>query len=236
MVELGFTTVLVLGFVLGMKHALEADHVIAISAIVSRDQTVWGSSVLGAFWGAGHTLSLLLVGGGVLAMKVSIGPNVALAMEMAVGIMLVFLGGMVAAGLIRDHFHIHVHRHGEKSHTHLHAHGSDEPHSHAHNVRSGYRSMAVGMVHGLAGSAALMLLVVSAIQTPMEGVVYLVFFGAGSILGMMAVSALISLPFIYSSIRFSGLNQSIKATASLASIFLGTFLIYDIGFVRGLFF
>ncbi|HEY5648826.1 MAG TPA: urease accessory protein UreH, partial [Nitrospiria bacterium] len=229
MIDFGLTTVLALGLVLGMKHALEADHVVAVSTIVSRDQSIRGASVIGAFWGAGHTLSLFLVGGGILALKISIIPRVALAMEMAVGIMLVFLGGMVAAGLIRDHFHIHVHQHGGQAHTHLHAHTADEPHVHSHAIRRGYHSLAVGMVHGLAGSAALMLLVVSAIGSPMEGVLYLVFFGLGSILGMMAVSALISLPFVYSSVRFSGLNRVVTATASLASISLGTFLVYDIG-------
>ena len=126
MVDFGFMTVLALGFVLGMKHALEADHVIAVSTIVSRDRTIWGSSIVGAFWGLGHTISLFLMGGLFLALKISIAPKVALAMEMAVGIMLVFLGGVVAAGLIRDHLHFHFHRHEGKSHSHLHSHPADE--------------------------------------------------------------------------------------------------------------
>ncbi len=218
-----------------MKHALDADHVVAVSAIVSRERSVWSSSLVGAFWGLGHSLSLFLAGGLILTLHITIPPVLALVMEMAVGLMLVFLGGLVAAGLIRDHLHIHAHQHDGLSHLHLHSHTHDEPHKHTHAVRRSTHSMVVGMVHGLAGSAALMLLVVSSIKSLGEGFLYLLVFGAGSITGMMIVSMLIAVPFIYSAVRFNGLNRLITGGASLASIVLGVFLIYDIGIVKGLF-
>lgn len=232
---MGIVTVLALGFVLGMTHALDADHMVAVSALVSRERSIWSSSMIGAFWGMGHSLSLFLSGGIILALKISIPPVMTLAMEMAVGIMLVFLGGLVAANLIRDHFHIHAHEHDGKTHLHLHSHSNSEPHAHSHAVRRGTHSMLVGMVHGLAGSAALMLLVVSNIRSLAEGFLYLLMFGAGSITGMMIISMLIGLPFVYSAVRFNGLTRLITGGASLASISLGVFLIYDIGIRKGLF-
>lgn len=235
MIELGLLTVMALGFVLGMKHALDADHVLAVSTMLAKEKNLLNSAVIGMFWGLGHTLTLFGVGVVILALKITIPHKIALAMEMGVGIMLVFLGGLVAAGLIRDHLHLHPHQHEGEAHLHLHAHVAAEPHVHPHAIRRGYRSMAVGMVHGLAGSAALMLLVVSSLDTAAEGLIYILVFGAGSIAGMMLVTMVISLPFIYSAIRFNRLNKVMTAFASLASIALGTLLIYEIGFVRGLF-
>ncbi|MEK6683126.1 MAG: urease accessory protein UreH [Nitrospirota bacterium] len=235
MLDIGFLTVLALGFVLGMKHALDADHVVAISTLVSKNKSFLSSSLLGAFWGLGHTLTLFGVGLAILTLKITISYKMALAMELAVGLMLVFLGGIVAAGLIRDYLHLHPHQHDGQAHLHLHTHPPVELHSHQHAIRRGYRSLAVGMVHGLAGSAALMLLVVSSIHSVVEGLGYILVFGIGSLVGMMLTSMLISIPFVFSSVRFNRLNKALTAFASLASIGLGTLLIYDIGFVKGLF-
>ena len=235
MMDVGFIAVLALGFVLGMKHALDADHVVAVSAIVSRSHGFRGSSLIGIFWGVGHTLTLLAVGLVIFTLNITIPYKVALAMELGVGIMLVFLGGLVAAGLIRDQLHLHPHQHEGRAHLHLHKHAVVEPHRHTHTLRRGYQSFAVGMVHGLAGSAALVLLVVSSIDSALEGLVYILIFGGGSVFGMMLVTVLISVPFIYSTVRFNGLNKTLTAAASLASITLGTLLIYEIGFVQGLF-
>ncbi len=235
MIEIGSLTVLAFGFVLGMKHALDADHVVAVSAIVGRSRNIFGASIVGAFWGIGHTITLFLVGFLILALKIAIPGKVALAMEMGVGIMLIFIGGVVAAGLIRERLDYHLHQHDGNSHIHVHKHIRSEPHDHQHAIQRGYRSMAVGMVHGLAGSAALMLLVVSSLRSTMEGLFYIVIFGAGSVVGMVIVSTLIGLPFIYTAFRFSRLNRAITAFASLASMVLGTIIIYEIGFVKGLF-
>lgn len=235
MIDIGFMTVMALGLVLGMKHALDADHVVAVSTIVSRDKSIKGSSLIGAFWGLGHTITLFAVGVVILTLKITIPDKVALAMELAVGIMLVFLGGMVAAGLIREQLHLHPHQHEGQAHLHLHTHAAVEPHRHQHAIRRGYRSMAVGMVHGLAGSAALMLLVVSSIGSTIEGLIYILIFGGGSVIGMMFVTILVSIPFIFSAVHFSRLNWLLTGGASVASIGLGAMLIYDIGFVKGLF-
>ena len=235
MIDIGFMTVLALGLVLGMKHALDADHVVAVSTIVSRDKSIKGSSLIGVFWGLGHTITLFAVGVVILTLKITIPDKVALAMELAVGIMLVFLGGMVAAGLIREQLHLHPHQHEGQAHLHLHTHAAAELHRHQHVIRRGYRSMAVGMVHGLAGSAALMLLVVSSIGSPIEGLIYILVFGGGSIIGMMFVTILVSIPFIFSAVHFRRLNRLLTGGASVASMGLGALLIYDIGFVKGLF-
>lgn len=231
----GLVAVLALGFVLGMKHALDADHVIAVSTIVSKSHHVFGGTIVGAFWGLGHTLTLFLVGGVMLSLKVTIPHHVALMMEMAVGVMLVFIGGVVAAGLIKEQVDFHLHYHEGKSHFHPHKHSNIDPHDHQHAIQRGYRSMAVGMVHGLAGSAALMLLVVGTIGSTLDGILYIGLFGLGSILGMMMFTTLISLPFVYTAFRFSRFNRAITGLASFTSIILGTVIIYEIGFVRGLF-
>lgn len=236
--EFGLVTVTALGFVLGMRHALDADHVVAVSMIVSREKSLFRSMIVGGFWGIGHTATLLAVGAAILLLKVTIPDSVALAMELAVGIMLVFLGGMVAANLVKERFHLHPHHHEgpeESTHLHIHVHENHEPHPHSHQIPGRYRALAVGMVHGLAGGAALMLLVLSNIQSAGQGLLYISVFGLGSILGMMLVSLLVGIPLILTSVRFSGLNKTLTAFASLASIVLGTLIIYEIGFVRGLF-
>ncbi len=229
-------TILALGFVLGMRHALDPDHVVAVSMIVSRGRSLVGSLLIGAFWGIGHTATLLGVGALILVLKVSIPAMVALAMELGVGIMLVFLGGVVAAGLVKERLHLHPHRHEDGApHLHLHTHTDQEPHPHPHTLRRGYRSLAIGMVHGLAGSAALMLLIVANIDSIGQGLLYIVAFGAGSIAGMMLISTMIGLPFVYTAVRFSRLNRILTGFASAASIALGSVIIYEIGFVQGLF-
>ncbi len=233
--EAGLMTAMALGFVLGMRHALDADHVVAVSTIVSRDKSLWGSATIGLFWGLGHTLTLFAAGALILTLKITIPEKVALVMELAVGIMLVFLGGIVAAGLIREHLHLHPHQHDGESHLHLHTHPPVEPHLHPHTIRRRYRSLMVGMVHGLAGSGALMLLIVSTIRSVLEGLIYIVLFGAGSILGMMLITIVVSIPFVYTAVHFNRLNKILTAIASVASIGLGTLLIYQVGFVEGLF-
>ena len=163
-----------LGFVLGLKHATEADHLAAVSAIVTEKRSLWQSAVVGALWGAGHTVSLLVAGFFVIALGLAIPERLANLLELAVALMIVFLGTRLL-------------RHAPTMTTH----------DHAHAGLSGWRPVLVGIVHGLAGSAALTLLVLAEVVrngTPLLGFAYLLVFGVGSIGGMLLMSSLIGLP------------------------------------------
>ena len=229
-------TTLVLGFALGMKHALDADHVVAVSTIISQYRNPLKATLVGIFWGIGHTTTLLLVGIAVIGFKLVIPDQLALSMEFLVGVILFALGIQILWMYLPKKKHLHVHDHGDKMHAHEHFHlrkggGEDVQH---HPLRQ-HKSLLLGMMHGLAGSAALMLLVLSTIQSPIEGAIYILVFGVGSILGMMVISTLIGLPFALSSGRFASLNHTIRFIAGLLSTALGIFVMVDIGFIKGLF-
>jgi len=229
-------TTLVLGFALGMKHALDADHVVAVSTIISQYRNPLKATLVGIFWGIGHTTTLLLVGIAVIGFKLVIPDQLALSMEFLVGVILFALGIQILWMYLPKKKHLHVHDHGDKMHAHEHFHlrkggGEDVQH---HPLRQ-HKSLLLGMMHGLAGSAALMLLVLSTIQSPIEGAIYILVFGVGSILGMMVISTLIGLPFALSSGRFASLNHTIRFIAGLLSTALGIFVMIDIGFIKGLF-
>lgn len=230
-------TTLALGFALGIKHALDADHVVAVSTIVSQYRNPLKAALVGVFWGVGHTTTLLLVGVAVIGFEFVIPAQLALSMEFLVGVVLFVLGVQILWQYFPRKKHAHIHDHGGQIHTHEHLHGSKEDGEEIqHHAPRQHRSLFLGMIHGLAGSAALMLLVLSTIQSPLEGVVYILIFGIGSILGMMVISALVGLPFAWSARRFASLNHSIRFAAGALSTALGIFLMADIGFARGLFF
>ncbi|MBI1746825.1 MAG: urease accessory protein UreH [Acidobacteria bacterium] len=223
-----------LGFVLGLQHALDPDHLVAVSTIVSEHKSLARSSAVGAFWGLGHTASLLICGVLVIGFRMSIPDQAAPFMEFGVAVMLVILG----SNLVRKQFgahriHSHEHRHDGHSHTHFHVHSS-ETHQ-LHHAGLGVRPFIVGMVHGLAGSAALMLLVLTQIPSPYLGLLYIAVFGIGSIGGMLMMSAMIGVPFVWSSRRFTTMNHRIRMAAGLLSIAFGGFLMWKIGFAGGLF-
>ena len=181
-----------LGFLLGLKHATEADHLAAVSTIVSERRSIWHSAVVGTLWGIGHTGALLVAGFFVLGLGLIIPERVADVLELAVAIMIIVLGMRLL------HLHIHSHAHGGRSHTHLHF--QDETHPGAHSGLSGWRPVLVGVVHGLAGSAALTLLVLTEIVGNGGaglGFAYLLVFGLGSIGGMLLMSVLIGIPFSF---------------------------------------
>jgi ABC-type nickel/cobalt efflux system permease component RcnA len=231
-----FVTTLILGLALGIRHALDPDHVVAVSTIVSQYRNPLRATLAGAFWGLGHTATLLLVGIAVLGFKLTIPDRLALSMEFLVGVVLFGLGVQVLWQSLRRKKHTHLHDHGDGPHTHEHTHtsersGEDGEH---HPLRQ-HRSLLLGMIHGLAGSAALMLLVLTTIQSPAEGVAYILVFGIGSILGMMVISTLIGLPFALASRRFASLNASIRLLAGVLSLVLGLLVMTDIGFIKGLF-
>ncbi|MFL6285769.1 MAG: urease accessory protein [Pyrinomonadaceae bacterium] len=230
--------VLAFGFVLGLKHAVEADHLAAVSAIVSERKSLWASSLVGGLWGLGHTLALLVAGVVVILFHFRVGERIERALEFAVGLMLIALGANALRRLARGgRLHLHTHRHGGRNHIHPHIHDSapePDPHTH-HGLRLGPRPLLVGMVHGLAGSAALTLLVLSTISSPVVGLLYLVIFGVGSAGGMMLMSALFGLPVYLTAARFTRAHLAVRGLAGLFSLCLGLFTVYRIGFVDGLF-
>lgn len=226
--------VLGLGLVFGLKHALDADHVAAVATMASESKTVCRSSVVGMLWGVGHTLALLVAGVAVIGLHLEIGARLAAAFELGVALMLIGLGTNALRTLVRGgKLHLHVHEHGGRIHVHPHLHGGAPepgPHTH-HGVQLRARPLLIGIVHGLAGSAALMLLVLSTIPSPLLGFTYIVVFGVGSIGGMMAMSALIGLPAHLTADRFNRANVAIQAGAALFSLGCGLNMAYQIGVV-----
>ncbi len=222
-------TLLGLGLILGLKHALDADHVVAISTIVSRTKSLKSSSFYGVIWGLGHTATLFLAGLAILSFKFAMPDKVALFFEFSVGIVLVLLGMDVIRKTAKNKFHDHEHDHDKITHTHIHSHEGSHSHKHAH------RSLIVGMIHGLAGSAALTLLVLTTVKSTFQGLVYILVFGIGSIFGMLMVSAIIGLPFVLTT-RFNKTHTTVELLAGAFSIVFGFIIMYEIGFVNHLFF
>jgi ABC-type nickel/cobalt efflux system permease component RcnA len=254
------TTVLALtalGFFLGMRHATDADHVIAVSTIVARQKTLRGGVLVGVAWGVGHTLTIAAVGGAIIAFSVVIPPAVGLTMELTVALMLVVLGLWNIAGMVqgvRAHLgdgehHAHAHQHGDYVHHHGHGHG---PGDHGHRddqtpqawldrhlgglgLYQVIRPLVVGVVHGLAGSAAVALLVLTTIGEPHWALAYLLLFGIGTIVGMMLVTVLVAAPMTYAFRRLRRAERHLRLASGLLSLGFGVVLVYRIGFVGGLF-
>lgn len=253
--------VLALGFMLGMRHATDPDHVVAVTTIVTGHRSVKSAALVGAAWGLGHTLTILVVGGAIIVFKWVIPPRVGLTMELAVAVMLIVLGVGNLAGTVRwlrrqrlasapvGHVHSHPHSHGDYVHTHPHGH-IPEAHPHAETStplaridrelgrNRSYRlvrPLVVGIVHGLAGSAAVTLLVLAAIKTPFWSVAYLLIFGIGTIAGMMLITAAISLPMALAGAQFTRLQRNLRFASGLISLAFGLVVAYQIGIVDGLF-
>ena len=226
-------SVLGLGLILGLRHALDPDHIAAVSTIVSESRSVRRSSLIGTCWGLGHTMSLLVAGVLVIALKIQISDRLALWMEFAVALMLILLGLKAVLKPLRGwRIHVHQHAHGGSSHSHVHLHRPSEEHAHQHRhlIRSGARPFLVGMVHGMAGSAALMILVLATIPSALAGLIYIAVFGLGSVGGMLIMSSLISLPFILTRQRFNVLSQGLQVAVGLFSLGFGLFLSWQYGF------
>ena len=217
---------MLIGFLLGLQHAVEADHLAAVSTIVSEKKSLWSASIVGGLWGLGHTLSLLLAGGLVIFFKLQISETTEARLEAIVGIMLVILG-INALRKLRSakKIHIHAHEHGERKHSHLHTH-SGESESDSHHSFSP-RSVIIGMVHGLAGSAALMLLIVPTIPSSTLAISYILVFGIGSIGGMMVMSFVLGLPLYFTATRFNFANTAIRFCAGAFSLALGLLIVYQ---------
>jgi ABC-type nickel/cobalt efflux system permease component RcnA len=250
-----------LGFFLGMRHATDPDHVIAVSTIVTRQPTVRAALVIGSLWGVGHTLTIVAVGGAIILFTIVIPPRLGLTMEMAVALMLIVLGMWNLTGFVAQirgirpsggggasGLHAHLHSHGDYVHSHLsgresgqHGHRDDQtPVAWLDRRLTGLgiyqilRSLVVGLVHGLAGSAAVALLVLALIGNPWWAIAYLVLFGIGTIAGMMLITAAIGAVLAYTSRRFSRVERHLRFVSGLLSLGFGLFLVYQIGVVDGL--
>jgi ABC-type nickel/cobalt efflux system permease component RcnA len=226
------SVILASGFIWGLHHALDPDHLVAVSTIVSEHKSVSRSSLVGTFWGVGHTSSLLFISLIVLLLRASIPTNVARWMEAPVALMLIALGVTTIMRAVRERglrIHSHTHAHDESSpHTHLHIHLEKE-HEHQHRLfKLGKRPFVVGMVHGVAGSAALTLLVLSTIPSVALGLLYIGVFGVGSIGGMLLMSALIGLPFALTARRYAFINGGIRLVAGAFSIVYGLVLAWNL--------
>ncbi|WP_312094101.1 urease accessory protein UreH [Niallia sp.] len=209
--EFGFLSILLFGLVLGFKHALEPDHVIAVSTIASRSKNLWNSSLSGVFWGIGHTFTLLIFGLIVIVLKQEIPDPVAMSLEFIVGIVLVYLG-------ITNMFF-----------------KGRQTHSHNKNEATSYwKSSLLGLVHGLAGSAAMVLLTMSTVNTIWEGAIYIVIFGIGTCVGMLLFTTVLGVPFVFSTKKVNVNGLFTKVTGSISIIF-GIYYMYNIGFNDGLF-
>ena len=226
-------TILGLGFVLGLRHALDADHLAALSTVLAERPTVQASTAIGLFWGLGHTLMLLCVGGLLLALNLTIPEWLAGAFEFLVGVMLVGLGLSLGRRIYREQWHLHAHDHEGRPHVHWHSHQLKRDHVHSHWYQGSLRPLVIGMAHGLAGSAALVLVVLSTVTGMAQGIGYIVIFGVGSILGMIGVGALLSLPVIYSVSVGPRAYWMVQSLACLASIGLGLSMMVRIGLGDG---
>ncbi|HEV2668776.1 MAG TPA: hypothetical protein VG324_27915, partial [Blastocatellia bacterium] len=228
--------VLIIGLGLGLRHALDTDHLAAVSTIVSERKNWFSSLLIGGLWGVGHTASLLLAGAAVILMRFDIG-RYEKPLEFCVALMLIGLGVNVLYKLGRGgrvHFHVHSHAGHTHIHPHLHDDKPEPAHSH-HGLKLGVRPLIVGMVHGLAGSAALMLSVLMTIKgSTALAFAYIIIFGAGSIGGMMLMSLILSLPIHLTSGHFTKTNLAVRALAGCFSLGFGLFMVSEIGFVDGL--
>jgi ABC-type nickel/cobalt efflux system permease component RcnA len=260
--------VVVLGFLLGMLHATDADHVIAVSTIVSRQHSVGSAARVGFLWGVGHTFTVFVVGSAIIVFNLAIPPRLELAMEFCVALMLVLLGFItlsrvsrhvretLTAALVEGSWHhphaepmpgshLHLHAHGDYVHAHEHGHGAAD-HGHADTplgwldrhlggvgTYQALRPLSIGVVHGLAGSAAVALLVLAQIREPLWAVAYLLLFGVGTTAGMMLITSLIAVPFVQTQ-RRPLLNLGMQVVGGALSVGLGCYLAWRLALADGL--
>jgi high-affinity nickel permease len=253
-------SILALGFFLGMRHATDPDHVIAVTTIVTRQSRTARAALTGIFWGIGHTLTIFVVGGAIILFGLVIPPRIGLSMELSAGVMLVVLGAINVCSFFRAVpqtlpsagesriVHSHAHSHGEYVHSHLHGHSPDlHPHAPDQTPLAGLdrqlgklwlyhqaRPLVVGVVHGLAGSAAVALLVLTAIRDARWAIAYLLVFGVGTIAGMMLITMSLASALRFLGSGREGFSRRLGIAAGLLSLGFGLLLAYQICFVNGL--
>lgn len=211
-------SILLLGFLLGIKHAIEPDHIIAVSTIASESKNLKRSIFAGVYWGIGHTATLFIVGMFLIVAKNTITDTVALSLEFIVGIMLVSLGLNSILAFMK--------------HRHHHPHSHDIP-AKKRKSRTHFKSFFIGLIHGLAGSAAMVLLTMSTVSTAWQGAIYILIFGCGTVVGMLSFSTVIGIPFVITSGK--QLNSYLNNLAGIISILFGIYYMYNLGVNEGLF-
>ena len=228
-------SILLIGLFIGMRHALEADHVAAVASLVSRKQSLAHTIRQGSVWGLGHTITLFLIGSAVIFMDTTMPEQLAKGLEAAVGVMLILLGIDVLRRVIRDkiHFHSHCHDDGD-CHFHAHSHIGESRdkhdasrHDHEHPEGFPLRALMVGLMHGMAGSAVVILLALQTITTPLQGMLYILVFGIGSMLGMALLSVVISIPMRLSANKLTWAHNSFQLLVGTLTIGLGVLVLYE---------
>lgn len=253
-------SIVVIGFFLGMRHAADPDHVIAVSTIVTRQHSTRRAALIGMLWGLGHTATIFAVGTAIILCNIIIPTRLGLSMELSVGLMLILLGGWnlweffsaasrTSRSSTRPIFHFETHSHGDCFQADS---GSKSPNLRAHvphqslvspsdpslsKVRNYQflRPLIVGIVHGLAGSAAIALLILASIRNPAWGIAYLVIFGLGTILGMMLITLSIASTLRYAGNRFRRFNRNLAMASGFISVAFGVFIAYQICVTQALF-
>jgi sulfite exporter TauE/SafE len=222
-------SLLVLGLLLGLKHAMEADHVSTVATLASRSSSTRQTVGVAAAWGLGHASSLVVLGTVLVALGATLPAAVARAFELAIGLILIALGVDVLRRLRQRRVHLHVHEHGGTRHLHAHAHEEkSDQHDHPHGSSLWRRSLLIGGVHGLAGSAAVTVLALPAGSIG-RALVYLLVFGAGTVLGMVALTLVVSLPLKVSFERNQWVWIAVQVSLSMIDLSLGAWIVVQSG-------
>ena len=223
-----------LAFVIGMGHALETDHLAAVSNMLAKKGGRRALMARGAFWGLGHTLALFVLCSAVVALGLTISGRVQAGLEFAVGVMIVFLGAQTLWQMYRDRVHVHVHEHDGSAHLHLHSHAADtvthreSAHDHTHRSTN-LQALAVGLVHGAAGSGALLALTISATETLGQALAYFAVFGVGSMAGMAAVSLVASFPLSLAQRSALWVRRATGLSIGCAALWVGAMVMFENG-------
>jgi high-affinity nickel-transport protein len=222
-----------IGLLLGMRHSTDPDHVVAVSTIVSKQRSIRQAGLIGTIWGLGHTLTIFAVGSLIILFGVVIPPRLGLSMEFSVALMLILLGALNLTGVM------------QRLTSYLTPNRARRVSSRAETLldrtvgRFGIyqcvRPLVIGIVHGLAGSAAVALLVLSTIHSPVWATVYLLIFGAGTMVGMMCMTTAMAVPLALAGNRFAGMSRVFRVASGVVSVCFGFFLVYQLGFLGGLF-
>ena len=226
--------IMALGFLIGMGHALEADHLAALSTMAARERQRRSIVRHGMSWGLGHALMLFVIGGGVIWLQADLDQRLASGLEAIVGVMLILLGARVLWRLVRDRVHIHRHRHDDGTeHLHAHSHRDEESdhdprnHHHLHPSAISPGALIIGLVHGMAGSAALVVLTASVMTTPAYGLLYILLFGVGSILGMGLLSAIIAVPLSWTARGLTLVHHAVQILIAAGAIGVGSLTLIE---------